>query len=209
MSRKLALLLAVTAIAGAACHRETKSNHEVVTTTTNAARGTGEGHGSDVAQTPAQQALPPAASSGIEIGDAMPPFDAALLDGSKFDVAAERGNVVLLNLWATWCGPCRFEIPELEKMHKAHASDGFKVVGVSLDEGGVDGVKDFVKQQNMTYPIALDAEQRLIGIFHTSVIPTTVLIDRKGKIVWKKYGMIEAGEKSLADALQKALAEKS
>jgi len=205
MHSKVALLLAVTAISAAACHRETKSN-EVVTTTTNAARGTGETPAS-----PSQPSAPaaPQAASGVEVGDAMPAYSAPLLDGAELDIAKEKGNVVLLNVWATWCGPCRAEIPELEKMHKAHASDGFKVVGVSLDEGGVDGVKEFVKQHEMTYPIALDPDSHLTTLFHTAVIPTTVLIDRSGKIVWKKYGMIEAGDKTLADALQKALAAKS
>ncbi|HKO01560.1 MAG TPA: TlpA disulfide reductase family protein [Thermoanaerobaculia bacterium] len=205
MHSKVALLLAVTAIFAAACNRETKKN-EVVTTTTNAARGTGE------TTTPATQsstATSPQPASGVEVGDAMPAYTAPLLDGSELDIAKQKGSVVLLNLWATWCGPCRYEIPELEKMHNAHAKDGFKVVGVSLDEGGVDGVKEFVTKHEMTYPIALDPESHLTTLFRTSVIPTTVLIDRGGKIVWKKYGMIEAGDKTLEAALQKALAAKS
>jgi thiol-disulfide isomerase/thioredoxin len=205
MNSKVALLLAVTAIFAAACHRETKTN-EVVTTTTHAAHGFGETTASPAQNSTATSSQP---ASGVEVGDAMPAYTAPLLDGSELDIGREKGNVVLLNLWATWCGPCRSEIPELEKMHKEHANDGFKVVGVSLDEGGVEGVKEFVTKHEMTYPIALDPESHLTTLFRTSVIPTTVLIDRGGKIVWKKYGMIEAGDKALADALQKALAAKS
>jgi peroxiredoxin len=202
MPKTVALLLVVTAIAGAACHRETKKA-TVTTTTMNATRG-----GSTDTAPQASPGIPPQPAGGINVGDAMPAFEASLLDGAKFDVANEKGNVVLLNLWATWCGPCRHEIPELEQMHKQHAGDGFKVVGVSLDEGGVEPVKEFVTQHDMTYPIVLDPEGKLASIFQTNVIPTTVLIDRSGTIVWKKYGMIEANDASLQDELKKALAAK-
>jgi peroxiredoxin len=202
MPRTIALLLVVTAIAGAACHRETKK--ATVTTTTMSSA-----HGMSTDTAPRVPAgVPPQAASGINVGDAMPAFEAPLLDGAKFDVANEKGNVVLLNLWATWCGPCREEIPELEQMHKQHSGDGFKVVGISLDEGEVDAVKEFVRTHGMTYPIALDPEGKLTGVFQTGVIPTTVLIDRNGTIAWKKYGMIERNDSTLQAALKKALAEK-
>jgi peroxiredoxin len=202
MPGKVALLLAMTAIAGIACHRETKKA-TVTTTTMSSAYGTTTETAPQVTQT-----APSRAAVGVEIGDPMPPFEAAMLDGAKFDMAAEKGNVVLLNLWATWCGPCREEIPELEQMHKQHSGDGFKVVGVSLDEGELDAVKEFVRSHNMTYPIALDPEGKLTGVFQTGVIPTTALIDRNGTIVWKKYGMIEPNDSTLQDALKKALAAK-
>src|SRR4051794_35506997 len=74
----------------------------------------------------------PATDTDSAVGTNMPAYKAELLDGKSFDVAAEHGNVVFLNLWATWCGPCRFEIPELQKLHTDNAAKGFKVVGVSL-----------------------------------------------------------------------------
>lgn len=153
------------------------------------------------------QPAPAAAPSGTAVGSMMPAYSAELLDGTKFDVAGERGNVVLLNLWATWCGPCRYEIPELEALHRKHAGKKFKVVGVSLDEGGRDVVRPFVDAQKISYPIALDPEGRLANLFETSVIPTTVLIDRSGRIVWKHYGAITAGDESLVKALGQALGQ--
>jgi len=152
-------------------------------------------------------AVTPATGTGSAVGSAMPAYRAELLDGRPFDVAAERGNVVFLNLWATWCGPCRFEIPELEKLHTQYAAQGFKVVGVSLDESGKDAVQQFVTENAMTYPIALDPEGKLANVFQTTVIPTSVLIDRSGKIVWKKYGLITVDDE-LMRALNAALAEK-
>ena len=150
----------------------------------------------------------PAEPGDTSVGAKMPGYHAKLLDGSAFDLTAQRGNVVFLNLWATWCGPCRFEIPELEQMHRQYAAKGLKVVGVSLDEGGVDAVKEFVTQQKMTYPIVLDPEGNLANVFQTSVIPTSVLIDRRGTIVWKNYGAVSMSDSALKRALEKALNEK-
>jgi len=149
----------------------------------------------------------PATATDSAVGSAMPAYKAELLDGKPFDVAAERGNVVFLNLWATWCFPCRDEIPELQKLHNEYAAQGFKVVGVSLDESGKEAVQKFVTDNSMTYPIALDPEGKLANVFQTTVIPTSVLIDRSGKIVWKKYGRIAVDEELLS-ALKSAVAQK-
>jgi peroxiredoxin len=149
----------------------------------------------------------PASSTGeVSVGSPMPPYTATTLDGGSFDLASERGNVVLLNLWATWCGPCRYEIPELQKLQDKNASRGFKVIGVSLDDGGADVVKQFVAEHKMTYPVLLDPDGKLANIFQTSVVPTTVLIDRKGKIVWKQLGAISEGD--VSKALEAAINEK-
>jgi cytochrome c biogenesis protein CcmG/thiol:disulfide interchange protein DsbE len=145
---------------------------------------------------------------GTVVGSPMPAFSALTLDGKPVDLASERGNVVLLNLWATWCGPCRFEIPELQKMNDQHAAQGFKVIGVSLDDSGADAVRKFVSEHKMTYPILLDPEGKLANIFQTSVIPTTVLIDRNGKILWKQFGPIDSTDAVLKKTLDGALAEK-
>jgi peroxiredoxin len=157
---------------------------------------------------PAPQGETPATSTETAVGTPMPAYTAELIDGKTFDVQKERGNVVFLNLWATWCVPCRAEIPELEKMHAQHAAEGFKVVGVSLDEGGKDGVQQFVTEEKMNYPVALDPEGKLANLFQTSVIPTSVLINREGKIVWRKYGAILGQDPQLERALADALAQK-
>lgn len=146
--------------------------------------------------------------SDTSVGATMPAYSADLLDGSKFDVVAERGTVLLLNLWATWCGPCRYEIPELEDLHQKYAPRGFKVVGVSLDESGRDVVKQFVGEHKMTYPVALDPEGKLANVFQTTVVPTSVVIDRTGKIVWKHYGAIGTNDDTLIRAIDTALARK-
>lgn len=144
-------------------------------------------------------------ATGTDIGSMMPEYSAMWLDGSKFDLAGKRDKVVLLNVWATWCGPCRIEIPELQALHNKLAPKGFEVIGVSVDESGVESVRQFVTEQKMTYPVAIDPEGKLAGIFQTSVLPTSVLLDRTGKILWKHYGLIEPNNPELAQAIEKAL----
>ena len=146
-----------------------------------------------------------ATATGIDVGAAMPAYTAMNLDGTKFDIASRRGKVVLLNVWATWCGPCIYEIPELQRIHDLYTARGFEVVGVSVDEGGVEGVKQFVADKQMRYPVALDPQGQIANIFQTSVLPTSVLVDRNGKIVWKKYGAILENDQELDAAIQKAL----
>ena len=162
----------------------------------------------DVKKPAAQAQQPPASetASGTNVGAAMPEYSAMNLDGSKFDLGAKRDKVVLLNVWATWCGPCRYEIPELQLISEKYAAQGLEVIGVSVDESGVDSVRDFVKEQKkMTYPVVLDAEGKIATMLQTSVLPTSVLVDRAGKIVWKKYGAIMPDDADLKKALESAL----
>ena len=190
MKKTLLVLALVAAVAG--CKRkETPVATATETTATAQARGS--------------EPPPAQTTTGTDIGAMMPEYSAVNLDGSKFDLATKRGKVALLNIWATWCGPCRYEIPELESMHAKLAPRGFEVIGVSVDESGVDAVKQFVAEQKMTYPVVLDAEGRLAGIFQSSVLPTSILVDRTGKIVWKHYGAILPNDTELAQAIERAL----
>ena len=161
--------------------------------------------GNATTRTAAPDTPPAAAPVGSEVGSTMPEYSAMWLDGSKFDLQSKRGKVVLLNLWATWCGPCRYEIPELQVIHNKYAARGFEVIGVSVDETGAQSVRDFVKEHEMTYPVVLDEEQKLPTVFQTSVLPTSVIIDRNGKIVWKKLGAIMPNDQELITALEAAL----
>ena len=152
-----------------------------------------------------QPPAPEPAGASTNVGDAMPAYAAKTLDGAPYDLAKEQGNVVLVNVWATWCGPCRFEIPELQKMHDQYGKRGFKVVGVSVDEGDVKEVKQFAAEQKMTYPVVVDPDGRIANVLATTVLPTSVLLDRHGKIVWREIGAIDPGDQTLTTAIEKAL----
>lgn len=183
MKKIAVLLVLVVAIAG--CKRGEKK-----------AQGDAKGEGEPKTTTAAT-------ATGTDVGALMPEYSAVNLDGSKFELAG--GKVVLLNVWATWCGPCRYEIPELQRIHDAYSRRGFEVVGVSVDESGAEAVKQFVDEQKMRYPVALDPQGQLANLLQTSVLPTSVLVDRDGKIVWKKYGAILENDEELKEAIEKAL----
>ena len=135
----------------------------------------------------------PGASASIKaVGDRKVAPDLTLKDvqGSELKLSDYRGKVVLLNFWATWCGPCRVEIPWFVEFEKAYRDRGFAVIGVSMDEDGWQAVKPFVDRQKIIYPIVLGtdtAAQRYGGI---ESLPTTLLIDREGKIAGKHVGLV-------------------
>ncbi len=160
-------------------------------------------HSTDTARTGTQMTLEKVTS---DVGATMPAYSALNLDGSAFDLAAKRDKIVLLNVWATWCGPCRYEIPELQQLHEHYSPRGLEVVGVSVDETGAESVRSFIAEQpKMTYPVVLDAEGKITSLLETSVLPTSILVDRSGKIVWKKYGAIMQGDEELKKAIEAAL----
>jgi cytochrome c biogenesis protein CcmG/thiol:disulfide interchange protein DsbE len=148
------------------------------------------------------------ASARTDVGDPMPAYTAAYLDGKPLNLASEKGNVIFLNVWATWCGPCRFETPELQALQNQYAAKGLKVIGVSVDEGETSAVKTFVTEQKITYPIAVDPEGRIANLLQTTVLPTSLLLDRNGKIVWRQIGAIMPNDSKLKAAVEKAVAEK-
>ncbi len=145
------------------------------------------------------------AAESVDVGTPLPSYTAKWLDGSSFDLASQKGSVVFLNLWATWCGPCRFEIPELEKLHQKYAPRGFKVIGVSVDEGGAGDVNSFLKQQKISYPIAIDPDGKLATILQTSVLPTSVMLDKSGHVIWKHFGIVDTRDPMMTRALETAL----
>jgi cytochrome c biogenesis protein CcmG/thiol:disulfide interchange protein DsbE len=195
MRKTVAVALMVFAIVS--CKRGEKKTFGFNTTTTSATSTTGTQPETAGAAEPAEAAA---------VGTAMPAYTATYLDGTKFDMAARRHNVVLLNVWATWCGPCVYEIPELQQIHEQYGPRGFEVIGASLDEGGADEVRQFIAdQKKMTYPIVLDPEGKIAALLETGVLPTTVLVDRSGRVVWKKYGAIMPGDEELKKAIEKAV----
>ena len=127
------------------------------------------------------------ADGTAKVGSIMPAWNAKSVDGKAFDIADMRGNVVLINIWATWCGPCRYEIPELVKLHAEWAPQGFAVLGASIDGRATVGeVEPMMRSFKINYPVVIDTDARIADIFETSVIPTSALIDRSGKVVWTR-----------------------
>ncbi len=141
-----------------------------------------------------------------ELGKAAPPYSAKVLGGGADSLASLRGKVVLLNVWATWCDPCRDEIPYLQSLHTAQESRGLAVVGVSVDAAGSDAtITEFRSDFGMTYPIWLDPDERVQSLFLALGVPASYLIDREGVLRWKHLGVVKPTDSTFTKALESAL----
>lgn len=142
------------------------------------------------------------------VGAPAPAYAAVTLGGDSISLAEMRGEVVLLNMWATWCHPCREEIPALQRLHERLADAGLRVVGVSVDAGGEgERVAEFARQFGVTYAIWLDPDERVAETFYTIGVPTTLLIDRGGTVRWRHTGPVKDTDPALLRALDAVLAD--
>lgn len=138
-------------------------------------------------------------------GKTAPSFKLKITDGTTATNANLKGKVVLLDFWATWCGPCKKASPTMQSLHKSYASKGLKVIGVSVfeEEKGKTGVVNYKNEHKYTYPFAYEGDD-LAKTLKISSIPQFVLIDKKGKIVktWEGYS-----ESTMNDISAKVKAE--
>lgn len=117
-----------------------------------------------------------------------PDFQLVTLDGDSVRSLDLRGEVVVLNFWATWCLPCRLEMPSLQSLHEDRAADGVRVLGLATDVGAEAPIRAFLKERDITYPVgrASNAQRRAFG--GISGIPTTFVIDREGVVRHRVVG---------------------
>jgi cytochrome c biogenesis protein CcmG/thiol:disulfide interchange protein DsbE len=117
-----------------------------------------------------------------------PPFEVTTLDGRLISSDSLAGKVVLVNFWATWCPPCRLEMPGIERVWQARRQDGFVVLGLSTDQTGADGVRAFLQERGVTYPIAMATPSIVRAFGGYRGLPTSFLIDRDGTIRYRITG---------------------
>jgi len=142
----------------------------------------------------------------VDVGLPAPTYATLSLAGDSVSLAGQRGKVVLLNVWATWCHPCRDEIPELRELQKKYEGRGLELVGVSVDaDGNDDGIKTFMQEFKMTYAIWRDPDERVSTQFLVFGVPATFLIDKGGVLRWRKTGPIQPGDTTLSNAIERAL----
>ena len=132
-----------------------------------------------------------------------PDFTLQSLDGKSLKLSDLRGKAVLLNFWATWCGPCKIETPWLVEMQNEYGKDGLQVVGVAMDDSGKDAIQQFAKDMGMNYPILMGKES--VGDEYGGVpaLPESFFIGRDGKIVDRIIGLKGRGE--IEDSVKRAL----
>jgi len=136
-----------------------------------------------------------------------PLFELPDLDGKKVSLADFKGKVVLLNFWATWCPPCRREIPDLVALHRMYRSQGFSVIGVVLSSGSPQSVKKFAKTYNINYPILMGDSKVVKRYGNFQAIPTSFLIDRKGII--RRHYLGARTQKDFEEDILELLSEKA
>jgi thiol-disulfide isomerase/thioredoxin len=137
-----------------------------------------------------------------------PEFSARALDGEEVELADLRGTVVLINVWATWCEPCVAELPHLADLHNELADRGFTVIGLNADVISKRlAVRRMVEHHELPYPIWLDPESQAQVAFKLRGYPTSILVDRQGKIRWRREGIIVPGDAELMPILEQALNE--
>ncbi len=132
-----------------------------------------------------------------------PDFDLPTLDGRRVKLSDFRGQVVLLNFWATWCSPCKIEMPWFVDIQKQYSKDGLVVLGVAMDDTEASKIAEFAHEMGVNYPVLLGTDQVSDDYGDVNSLPTTFYIDRNGNIVTKAVGLL--GRQEIEDDVKKAL----
>lgn len=117
-----------------------------------------------------------------------PNFSLKTFNGKSIELAKLKGQVVVLNFWATWCGPCRAEIPGFLEMYEKYKTKGLEIVGISLDDGGWPDVNPFVEKYKISYPVVIGDEKLARAYGNIQAIPTTFIVNKEGFIVDRHIG---------------------
>jgi thiol-disulfide isomerase/thioredoxin len=155
--------------------------------------------GFHMARRPGQGAAPAILSKSTPAPD----FTLDTLDGKTLRLSDLRGKAVLLNFWATWCGPCKIEMPWFVELQRQYGSQGLQVIGVAMDDSGKDEIAKFAKEMDVNYPVLLGKEE--VGDEYGGVpaLPESFFIGRDGKIVDRIIGL--KGRAEIEDAVKEAL----
>ena len=120
-------------------------------------------------------------ASAAKVGDLAPNFTLKSATGANLRLSEFRGEVVMINFWATWCGPCRQEMPVLQELYSRYHDVGFELLGISID-GNNANAKNMAKRLKVKYPILFDSEKNVSELYDVDAMPTTVMVDRDGRV---------------------------
>lgn len=142
----------------------------------------------------------------IAAGEKAAPFKLTDLSGNPVSLAGLRGKVVFLNIWATWCAPCREEMPSMEKLYQRLQGDkGFVMLAVSQDTGGRAEVAAYVKKHGYHFDVLLDPQNAVAEAYKVTGVPETFIIDRDGRIVAHHSGAFDWSQPDIRDAMEELL----
>lgn len=146
------------------------------------------------------------APAPVDVGRPAPSYGAVAMNGDSVTLQQLRGKPVLLNVWATWCHPCRDEIPVLQALYDRYRDRGLELIGVSVDASGTeDVIREFAERYRMSYPIWRDPAETVSSRFLVVGVPATFLIDRAGVLRWKKTGPIGPRDSALVALIEQSL----
>ncbi len=135
-----------------------------------------------------------------------PDFTLRTAEGGNLRLQEQRGQVVMVNFWASWCAPCRIEMPQLNKLYDKYRGSGFVLLGVNVDDDVRNGVGTASKW-GVKFPVLLDAEKKVSRLYDLSSMPSTVLIDRDGKVRYLHRGYREGYEEAYDKQIRELLKE--
>jgi thiol-disulfide isomerase/thioredoxin len=136
-------------------------------------------------------------------GQVAPPFQLATLDGKKVSLADYKGKAVLVNFWATWCAPCKLEMPWLVELRAKYAPQGFEILGISKDDPGSKDIEPYAKKIGVNYPV-LQADEKISDTYRIDFLPMSYFVGRDGKVVEQIAGLPDSKDEVEA-AIRQAL----
>ena len=145
------------------------------------------------------------ASSGLE-GQLAPDFALKSSTGENLRLSEYRGDVVMLNFWATWCGPCRQEMPLLDELYKRYERVGFNLLGVNIDDDSRRAMR-MIEELGVNFPVLFDARKEVSKLYEVEAMPVTVLIDREGNVRYVHHGYKPGYEDKYLDQIRSLLRE--
>jgi peroxiredoxin len=137
--------------------------------------------------------LSQSAQAATALMSAAPDFTLRTLSGPNLRLQEQRGKVVLINFWATWCGPCQQEMPKLNQLYEKYHAAGFVLLGVNVDEDSRHAA-DVANKLGLKFPVLLDAEKSVSQLYDVATMPSTVIIDRAGKVRYLHRGYLSGVE---------------
>ena len=141
----------------------------------------------------------------VPFGEPAPDFALPALDGAEVRLADQQGQVVLVDFWATWCGPCKEELPHIETFHRQYGDSGLRVLALSTDMDD-DAVQPFIDEHDYTFTV-LHADNAVQSDYGVSGIPVVYLVDRQGRVRWHRVGFGPGGEEEMGREIEKLLNE--
>ena len=144
------------------------------------------------------------ASSAIAPQATAPDFTLHAMSGPNLRLKEQRGRVVMVNFWATWCGPCRQEMPQLNRLYEKYRSSGFVLLGVNVDDDAGKAA-ELAAKLGVTFPVLLDTDKTVSKLYDVSTMPSTVIIDRDGNVRYVHRGYLSGYEENYEKQIRELL----